>query len=59
MVSIDALERAETGDDFGRITRGETAGDAMLSLDELTVTLGDGTAVIDTTRLTGSPTAEL
>ena len=47
MVSIDALERAETGDDIGRITRGETAGDAMLSLNELTVTLGDGTAVVD------------
>ncbi|MGA8959619.1 MAG: ATP-binding cassette domain-containing protein, partial [Pseudolabrys sp.] len=47
MVSIDALERAETGDDIGRITRGETTGDAMLSLNELTVTLGDGTAVVD------------
>ena len=47
MVSVDALERAETGDDIGRITRGETAGDAMLSLNELTVTLGDGTAVVD------------
>ncbi|MGB9055179.1 MAG: ATP-binding cassette domain-containing protein, partial [Pseudolabrys sp.] len=40
-------ERAETGDDIGRITRGETTGDAMLSLNELTVTLGDGTAVVD------------
>ena len=47
MVSIDALERAETGDDIGRITRGKTSGDAMLSLNELTVTLGDGTAVVD------------
>src|SRR4030095_14466098 len=28
MVSIDALERAETGDDIGRITRGETTGNA-------------------------------
>lgn len=47
MVSVDALERAETGDDIGRIMRGETADDAMLSLNELTVTLGDGTAVVD------------
>jgi vitamin B12/bleomycin/antimicrobial peptide transport system ATP-binding/permease protein len=47
MVSIDALERAETGDDIGRITRGETKDDSMLSLSELTVTLGDGTAVVD------------
>src|SRR6185312_13793138 len=47
MVSIDALERAETGDDIGRIARGETKDDSMLSLSELTVTLGDGTAVVD------------
>jgi vitamin B12/bleomycin/antimicrobial peptide transport system ATP-binding/permease protein len=47
MMSIDALERAETGDDIGRITRGETEDDSMLSLSELTVTLGDGTAVVD------------
>src|SRR5262249_60152884 len=38
MMSIDELERAETGDDIGRISRGETAGDAMLSLHALTVT---------------------
>jgi putative ATP-binding cassette transporter len=47
MMSIDALERAETGDDIGRITRGETEDDSMLSLSDLTVTLGDGTAVVD------------
>ena len=55
MVSIDALERAETGDDIGRITRGETAGNAMLSLNELTVTLGDGTAVVDQAEVVIEP----
>jgi vitamin B12/bleomycin/antimicrobial peptide transport system ATP-binding/permease protein len=55
MVSIDALERAESGDDIGRITRGDTAGDAMLSLNELTVTLGDGTAVVDEAEVVVEP----
>ena len=55
MVSIDALERAETGADIGRITRGETSGDAMLSLNELTVTLGNGTAVIDQAEVVIEP----
>src|SRR5262245_60760442 len=55
MVSIDALERAETGDDIGRITRGETAGDAILNLNELTVTLGDGTAVVDQAEVVIGP----
>jgi vitamin B12/bleomycin/antimicrobial peptide transport system ATP-binding/permease protein len=55
MVSIDALERAETGDDIGRITRGETAGDAILNLNELTVTLGDGTAVVDQAEVVIEP----
>jgi vitamin B12/bleomycin/antimicrobial peptide transport system ATP-binding/permease protein len=55
MVSIDALERAETGDDIGRITRGETTADAMLNLNELTVTLGDGTAVVDQAEVVIEP----
>jgi len=55
MVSIDALERAETGDDIGRIARGETSGDAMLNLNELTVTLGDGTAVVDQAEVVIEP----
>jgi putative ATP-binding cassette transporter len=55
MMSIDALERAETGDDVGRITRGETAGDAMLRLNDLKVTLGDGTAVVDQTEVVVEP----
>src|SRR5262245_22972919 len=55
MMSIDALERAETGDDVGRIARGETAGDAMLSLTDLKVTLGDGTAVVDQAEVVIEP----
>src|SRR6266480_500417 len=46
MMSIDGLERAEQGDGIGRIKRGETEGDAMLSLNDLSVTLDDGTAVV-------------
>src|SRR5256886_10188851 len=44
MMSLDGLERAERGDGVGRIERGETDGSAMLSLNDLSVTLDDGTA---------------
>jgi putative ATP-binding cassette transporter len=46
MMSLDGLERAERGDGIGRIQRGETTGDAILSLRDLSVTLDDGTAVV-------------
>jgi putative ATP-binding cassette transporter len=46
MMSLDGLERAERGDGVGRIERGETEGDAILSLRDLSVTLDDGTAVV-------------
>jgi putative ATP-binding cassette transporter len=46
MMSLDGLERAEGGDGVGRIERGETKGDAILSLQDLSVTLDDGTAVV-------------
>jgi putative ATP-binding cassette transporter len=46
MMSLDGLERAETGDGINRIKRGETKGDAVLSLNNLSVTLDDGTAVV-------------
>ena len=46
MMSLDGLERAEQGDGLGRINRGETEGDAMLSLNDLSVSLDDGTAVV-------------
>ena len=45
MVSLDALERAESGEAVGRIERGETAKAAM-RLAELSVTLDDGSAVV-------------
>jgi len=55
MMSLDGLERAEQGEGFGRIKRGETLGEAMLELKELSVTLGDGTAVVDETEVVIEP----
>jgi len=49
MTSLDALEAAETGDQVGRIARnaeGEGEG-AALRLRDLSVTLDDGTAMVD------------
>src|ERR1700719_1717731 len=46
MVSLDGLERAETGEGLNRIKRGETEGNTMLRLNDLSVTLDDGTAVV-------------
>lgn len=51
MKSLDGLERAELGDGFGRIKRGETSNDAMLELKDLSVTLDDGTAVVGETEV--------
>ncbi len=45
MVSLDGLERAESGDGIGRIERSETS-DAALRLRNLSVTLDDGTEVV-------------
>jgi putative ATP-binding cassette transporter len=47
IVSLDALERAETGEGVGRIARAESEGPAELRLHDLSVTLDDGTAVVD------------
>src|SRR5258705_11197120 len=55
MMSLDGLERAERGDGFGRIQRGETEGDAMLSMHDLSVTLDDGTAVVDEAEVVIEP----
>jgi putative ATP-binding cassette transporter len=55
MMSLDALERAELGDGIGRIKHGETEGTAMLSLNDLSVTLDDGTAVVDETEVVIEP----
>ena len=50
MVSLDALEKAETGDGFNRITRGET-NDAAMKLINFSVSLDDGTAVVGDTEI--------
>jgi putative ATP-binding cassette transporter len=55
MMSLDGLERAERGDGIGRIKRGETEGEAMLSLNDLSVTLDDGTAVVGETEVVVEP----
>ena len=51
MVSLDALERAESGDGVGRIKRTDEGIDAALRLRDLSVTLDDGTAVLDETDI--------
>ena len=55
MVSLDALERAEQGDGVGRITRTNDGEDAALRLRDLSVTLDDGTAVLDDTDIAIMP----
>src|ERR1700759_2507734 len=55
MMSLDGLERAEQADGFGRIKRGETEGEAMLSLNDLSVSLDDGTAVVGQTEVSVEP----
>jgi putative ATP-binding cassette transporter len=55
MMSLDGLERAEQGDKFGRIQHGETEGEAMLTLNDLSVSLDDGTAVVDDTEVVVEP----
>ena len=55
MMSLDGLERAEQSDALGRIKRGETEGDAMLSLKDLSVSLDDGTAVVKETEVAIEP----
>jgi len=48
MVSVDALETAETGEGINRIKHGETD-DAAIRMKELVVALDNGTAVVDDT----------
>ncbi|MBN9253331.1 MULTISPECIES: ABC transporter ATP-binding protein/permease [unclassified Mesorhizobium] len=55
MMSLDGLERAESSDELGRIQRGRTEGDTMLSLDNLSVTLDDGTSVVKETEVAVQP----
>jgi vitamin B12/bleomycin/antimicrobial peptide transport system ATP-binding/permease protein len=47
MVSLDALERAERGEGISRIERSDEGEGAALRLRDLSVTLDDGTAVVD------------
>lgn len=49
MMSLDGLERAERSETVGRIVRGETEGETMLGLKDVSVSLGDGTAVVKET----------
>ena len=55
MMSLDSLERAEQGEGFDRIGRGATRGEAMLELKDFSVTLADGTAVVDDTEVVIEP----
>jgi vitamin B12/bleomycin/antimicrobial peptide transport system ATP-binding/permease protein len=55
MMSLDGLERAEQGDGIGRIKRGETEGEAILGLHDLSVALDDGTAVVGETDVVIEP----
>lgn len=55
MVSLDGLEKAEQSEDVGRIKRGHTLGETILSLNELSVSLGDGTAVVKETQVEIEP----
>ena len=50
MVSLDALEKAESGEGVNRIKRSET-GDAAMRLRDFSVALDDGTAVVDDTEV--------
>ena len=54
MISLDALEAAETGG-FGRIERSDEGEGAALRLRDLSVTLDDGTAVVDDTDVAIKP----
>ncbi|TWF41819.1 putative ATP-binding cassette transporter [Neorhizobium alkalisoli] len=51
MVSLDGLEQAEQSETVGRIKRGQTQGETMLSLNDVSVSLGDGTAVVKETEV--------
>jgi putative ATP-binding cassette transporter len=55
MMSLDGLERAEQAEGLGRIQHGKTTGEAMLSLEDLSVSLDDGTAVVGETEVIIEP----
>ena len=47
MLSLDALEKAEGGQGVSRIYRNDDGETAALTLRKLSITLDDGTAVLD------------
>jgi putative ATP-binding cassette transporter len=51
MLSLDSLERAECGEGINRIARSNEGEGAALRLRDLAVTLDDGTAVLDQTKV--------
>jgi putative ATP-binding cassette transporter len=51
MVSLDGLEHAEKSDAIGRVRHGDAEGEAILSLNDLSVSLNDGTAVVTETKV--------
>jgi vitamin B12/bleomycin/antimicrobial peptide transport system ATP-binding/permease protein len=55
MVSLDALEVAESGDAVSRIEIAEGTGEAALRLVNLSVTLDDGTGVLDDAEVSIMP----
>jgi putative ATP-binding cassette transporter len=55
MMSLDGLERAEQSESVGRIKWGQSNEETMLSLNDLSVSLGDGTAVVKETEVEIEP----
>ncbi|MBN9268460.1 MAG: ABC transporter ATP-binding protein/permease, partial [Hyphomicrobium sp.] len=51
MASLDTLERAEKGDQVGRIAISNEGQDAALRLNDLSLALDDGTAILDETEV--------
>jgi vitamin B12/bleomycin/antimicrobial peptide transport system ATP-binding/permease protein len=51
MLSLEALHRAETHEQYNRIQRRECDDDAALKLNDLNVSLDDGKAVVDDTKV--------
>ncbi len=51
VVSLDHLERVEAGAGVNRIERGESADATAVCLDNLSITLDDGTTVLDRSRV--------
>jgi putative ATP-binding cassette transporter len=55
IASLDGLERAEKGDQVARVTISHQGESAALRLKDLSVTLGDGTAILDETEVDVMP----